>query len=88
MQWTHCTIHGEASKQLSPELKDAMTDGIAAVNYPDTRQSELGSFRHRARKWAPITRSVSQRGPVASREEEIFVGLGIFLEEEGGDLVR
>ncbi len=39
VQWTHCMIHREAlaSKQVSPELKDVMTDIIATVNYIKTR---------------------------------------------------
>ncbi len=39
MQWTHCMIHREAlaSKQMSPELNDVMTDIIATVNYIKTR---------------------------------------------------
>ena len=39
VQWTHCMIHRKAlaSKQLSPDLNDLMTDVIATVNYIKTR---------------------------------------------------
>ena len=46
VQWTHCMIHREAlaSKQLSPELNDVMTDVIATVNYIKTRPVKARIF--------------------------------------------
>ncbi len=93
MQWTHCMIHREAlaSKQMSPELNDVMTDIIATVNYIKTRPvkalifcalcEEMGSD-HTAVLFHSESRWLS-RGKVLSRVFELRDEIRIFLEEEG-----
>ncbi|XP_040896345.1 zinc finger BED domain-containing protein 5 [Toxotes jaculatrix] len=96
VQWTHCMIHREAlaSKQLSPELNDVMTDIIATVNYIKTRPvkarifsalcEEMGSHHtavlcHSEARWL-------SRGKVLSRIFELRDEIRTFLEEEGNEL--
>ncbi|XP_063766181.1 zinc finger BED domain-containing protein 5-like [Eleginops maclovinus] len=96
VHWTHCMIHREAlaSKQLSPELNEVMTDVIATVNYIKTRPvkarlfsalcEEMGS-NHTAVLFHSEARWLS-RGKVLSRVFELREEIRIFLEEEGHDL--
>ncbi|KAK5870459.1 hypothetical protein PBY51_003403 [Eleginops maclovinus] len=98
VHWTHCMIHREAlaSKQLSPELNEVMTDVIATVNYIKTRPvkarlfsalcEEMGS-NHTAVLFHSEARWLS-RGKVLSRVFELREEIWIFLEEEGHDLAR
>ncbi len=98
MQWTHCMIHREAlaSKQMSPELNDVMTDIIATVNYIKTRPvkalifcalcEEMGSD-HTAVLFHSESRWLS-RGKVLSRVFELRDEIRIFLEEEGNELAN
>ncbi|XP_062336324.1 zinc finger BED domain-containing protein 5-like [Osmerus eperlanus] len=98
VQWTHCMIHREAlaSKQLSPELNDVMTDVIATVNYIKTRPvkarifsalcAEMGSD-HTAVLFHSESRWLSC-GKVLSRVFELGDEIVIFLKEEGNDLAH
>ncbi|XP_030298054.1 zinc finger BED domain-containing protein 5-like [Sparus aurata] len=98
VQWTHCMIQREAlaSKQLSPELNDVMTDVIATVNYIKTRPvksrifsalcNEMGSD-HTAVLFHSESRWLS-RGKVLSRVFELRDEICIFLEEEGSDFAQ
>ena len=98
LQWTHCMIHREAlaSKQLSPELNDAMTDVIATVNHIKTRPvkaqifsalcEEMGSD-HTALLFHSESRWLS-RGKVLSRVFELRVEICKFLQEEGNNLAH
>ena len=45
-QWTHCVIHREAlaSRQMSPELNDVLTDVIRVVNFIKTRPLKARLF--------------------------------------------
>ncbi|TKS65238.1 Zinc finger BED domain-containing protein 5 [Collichthys lucidus] len=92
VQWTHCMIHREAlaSKQLSPDLHDVMTDVITTVNYIKTRPvkarifsalcEEMGSD-HTAVLFHSESRLLS-RGKVLSRVFELRDEIRNFLEEE------
>ncbi|XP_059375528.1 zinc finger BED domain-containing protein 5-like [Carassius carassius] len=98
VQWTHCMIHREAlaSKQLSPDLHDVMTDVITTVNYIKTRPvkarifsalcEEMGSD-HTAVLFHSESRWLS-RGKVLSRVFELRDEIRIFLEEEENELAH
>ncbi|KAE8287193.1 Zinc finger BED domain-containing protein 5 Transposon-derived Buster1 transposase-like protein [Larimichthys crocea] len=98
VQWTHCMIHREAlaSKQLSPDLHDVMTDVITTVNYIKTRPvkarifsalcEEMGSD-HTAVLFHSESRWLS-RGKVLSRVFELRDEICIFLEEEENELAH
>ncbi|XP_059366129.1 zinc finger BED domain-containing protein 5-like [Carassius carassius] len=98
VQWTHCMIHREAlaSKQLSPDLHDVMTDVITTVNYIKTRPvkarifsalcEEMGSD-HTAVLFHSESRWLS-RGKVLSRVFELRDEIRIFLEEEENKLAH
>lgn len=90
--WTHCVIHREAlaSRQLSPELNEVLTEVVGIVNFIKTRPlkarllsalcEEMGADHtsvlfHSEARWL-------SRGKVLSRVFELRVEIGLFLEEE------
>ncbi|XP_057706890.1 zinc finger BED domain-containing protein 5 [Corythoichthys intestinalis] len=91
-QWTHCVIHREAlaSRHLSCELGEVMTDIIGVVNFIKTRQlksrifsaicEEMGA-EHQAVLFHSEARWLS-RGKVLSRVFELKEEIRVFLEQE------
>ena len=92
-QWTHCVIHREAlaSRQMSPELNDVLTDVIRVVNFIKTRPlkarlfstlcDEMGAT-HSAVLFHSEARWLS-RGKVLSRVFQLREEIRVFLEDEG-----
>ncbi|XP_030580905.1 zinc finger BED domain-containing protein 5-like [Archocentrus centrarchus] len=91
-EWTHCIIHREAlaSRQLSPELSEVMTDIIGVVNFIKTRPlktrvfsaicEEMGA-EHQAVLYHSEARWLS-RGKVLSRVFELREQIRVFFEQE------
>lgn len=91
-EWTHCVIHREAlaSRHLSSELSEVMTDIVGVVNLIKTRPlktrvfsaicEEMGA-EHQAVLFHCEARWLS-RGKVLSRVFELREGIRMFLEQE------
>lgn len=43
-QWTHCVIHRETSRQMSPELNKVLNDVVGVVNFIKTRPLKVQLF--------------------------------------------
>ncbi|XP_047249242.1 zinc finger BED domain-containing protein 5 [Girardinichthys multiradiatus] len=93
VQWTDCMIHHEplASKQLSSELNEVITDVIATVNYIKTRPVKARIFsalceemdsEHKAVMFHNESRWLSH-GKVLFTVFDLRDEIRIFLKEEG-----
>ncbi|XP_051952836.1 zinc finger BED domain-containing protein 5-like [Xyrauchen texanus] len=90
--WTHCIIHREAlaSRQLSPELNEVLTEVISVVNFIKTRPLKARLFSALCEEMGADHTSVLfhsearwlSRGKVLSRVFELRTEIRMFLEEE------
>uniref|UniRef100_A0A8C7Y7X1 DUF4371 domain-containing protein n=1 Tax=Oryzias sinensis TaxID=183150 RepID=A0A8C7Y7X1_9TELE len=92
VEWTHCVIHREAlaSRKLSSELSEVMSDIVGVVNFIKTRPlktrvfsaicEEMGA-EHQAVLFHSEARWLS-RGKVLSRVFELREQIRMFLEQE------
>lgn len=90
--WMHCVIHREAlaSRQLSPELNDVLTEVVSVVNFIKTRPLKVRLFSALCEEMGDDHTSVLfhsearwlSRGKVLSCVFELRAEIRIFLEEE------
>ncbi|XP_072229039.1 zinc finger BED domain-containing protein 5-like [Leuresthes tenuis] len=90
--WTHCVIHREAlaSRQLSPELNEVLTEVVSVVNFIKIRPLKARLFSALCEEMGADHTSVLfhsearwlSRGKVLSRVFELRAEIRMFLEEE------